>query len=240
VRYDWNGEAGRAKHDLIREAFAYAAAKCAAEGRGLYGLTPSYPTRRSDRANFLGGSDANAREARRDEQRRGVRPGALFASGCARGPLEAAAVGRTGWKRRFRGGPFALRQPRRARKVAPEREPRGACAFYQTIFQTNSLPPSAACRTSGSPQIYGVSGLPSVSVSLPIPLEPPSAPLQLYRRPFLPGLCPDSLHLVNGPARSTHPKSDIFHTAHVVDESRPDSAAAEWLRRALAGGFFNG
>jgi hypothetical protein len=42
VQYEWNGEAGRAKHDLIREAFAYAAAKCAAEGRGLYRLTPSY------------------------------------------------------------------------------------------------------------------------------------------------------------------------------------------------------
>jgi hypothetical protein len=29
------------------------------------------------------------------------------------------------------------------------------------------------------------------------------------------GLCPDSLHLVDGRARSTRPKSDIFHTAGV-------------------------
>jgi len=41
VQYEWSGEAGRAKGELIREAFTYAVAKCAVENRGLYRLTPS-------------------------------------------------------------------------------------------------------------------------------------------------------------------------------------------------------
>lgn len=47
------------------------------------------------------------------------------------------------------------------------------------------------------------------------------------------GLCPDSLHLVNGRARSTHPTSDIFHTARATMVNEPGRRRVEHQARPV-------